>query len=110
MRQLAERSPSVRFRFAGELIKHTRQKMGLSQKFVAYKANMTPSGLSKVESGKNLLPRNVFQLSDVLKIDPRVLASFNSRPVNNDVKTLDDFKKEFPNWKDLLKEGIKEII
>lgn len=110
MRQLAERVPSVAFRSPGELIRYTRKKMGLSQKYLASASNMSASGLSKVESGHHLLPRNIFKLSDALKIDPRVLVSLGEKHKKDaEPRNLDDFKKEFPNWKDLIKEGLKEL-
>jgi len=111
MRQLAERVPSVSFRHPGELIKYTRKKMGISQRYTARKADMSPSGLCKIESGEHFHPRNVIKLAKVLHLNPIDLLSFELPNKNQEkTKSLDDLKKEFPNWKDLFREGIKELL
>jgi transcriptional regulator with XRE-family HTH domain len=110
MRQLEECVPSARFRHPGELIKYTRKKLGLSQKYVAYKAHMSPSGLCKLESGERMLPRNVFEISDVLKLDPRKLVELNTNKTRTEKKSLEDMKREFPNWRELFRESLKDLV
>lgn len=110
MRQLAERLPSVStFRCPGDVIKYTRIKLGLSQKYVASEADMSASALCKIEAGKRMNPRNVIQLSDVLKLRPHDLIGFDKKqPSISDSVTK--MKEMFPSmWKDIAKELIKGL-
>lgn len=111
MRQLAECVPSASsFRCAGDIIKYTRIKLGFSQRYVASKADMSPSALCKIESGKRMQPRNVMQLSDVLKLTPQDLLSFHKKQLSP-AENFQKMKELFPHdWKSILKEGIKDLI
>lgn len=118
--QLAERIPSVSFRHPGELIKYKRQEMGYSQKELACGVKMSASGLSKVESGKHIHTGKILQICELLHINPRHITSLSTsvkKPVKDTnktempvINTLSDLKKYANNWKDLVKQGLVELL
>lgn len=98
------------FSVPGEKIRVLRQKLGINQRDFAWMAKMSPSALNRIESGQNVHPRNIVEISELLGIHPREL-SFNKKDVNDDIE--DDvlfIKRMFPNkWKQIGKEIIKEM-
>ncbi|MGN6347071.1 MAG: helix-turn-helix domain-containing protein [Candidatus Nitrosocosmicus sp.] len=110
MKERVEQYSQINFNTPGELIKYTRKKMGYSQKYTAQKTRMTSSGLSKFESGAHFLPRNILEICHFLKIDPKHLMELNARKHKTEEKSsLERFKEQFPDWKEVLKQAIHEL-
>jgi transcriptional regulator with XRE-family HTH domain len=99
-----------KFSSPGQLIKYKRIQMGYSQKETAKKVGMTASGLSKVESGAHFLPRNLLELTQFLKIDATQLLHLKSKKHKIVEKSsFEKFKTEFPDWKEIMQEAIREM-
>lgn len=98
------------FSIPGQKIKALRKKMGYNQRDFAYKANMSPSALNRIESGQNIQPRRIVEISELLGIHPREL-NFNHKVANDDISDNVSFiKKMFPNhFKDIAKAIIKDM-
>jgi transcriptional regulator with XRE-family HTH domain len=109
MRQLIENVALRSFRNPGELIKYTRKNLGISQRALAHKVKMSPSALSKIESGHTIMPRKAIQISVFLKINPSDLISFDIDKPKTLSKSTEQIKKMFPDWREAAKELIKEL-
>jgi transcriptional regulator with XRE-family HTH domain len=100
---------SEQFKFPGQKIKMLRQRLGYNQRELAYKANMSPSALNRIESGHSIQPRKIVSIADILGCHPREL-DFSPPSSEDNVKTnINLMKKMFPNWKDIVREASKEI-
>jgi transcriptional regulator with XRE-family HTH domain len=110
MREISEKYKGYSFSTPGELIRYTRKKMGYSQKYTAQKARMTPSGLSKLESGAHFLSRNILELCHFLKLDATQLMELNAKKHKIEEKSsLERFKEQFPDWKEVLMQAVHEM-
>lgn len=111
MRQQLSVIPAVNYRFPGEYIKAVRKRLKMSQQEAAKEAGMSSSALSKLESGHHMQTRNIFKLSEVLGINPKDLVweDHHSKEPEG-IIDLDSLKKICPHWKDVIKQGIKELL
>jgi len=66
---------NIAFRkLVGENIRYFRRKLGLSQKDLAFMADLTNDFISRVERGvDNISIDSIFRIGEVLKIDPYLL-------------------------------------
>lgn len=97
------------FKIPGEKIRALRKNLGYNQREFAFKVNMSPSALNRIESGQSIQPRRIVAISDVLGIHPREL-DFSPRAEKESVKdTVSLIKKMFPNWKEIAKEFVNQI-
>lgn len=98
-----------KFKIPGEKIRLLRKKMGYNQREFAYKVNMSPSALNRIESGQSIQPRRIVAISEVLGIHPRELdfsPKYEKESISNHISMI---KKMVPNWREVAKELIKEI-
>lgn len=104
MSQHTESNNTIQHSFPGQYLKERRIEMGLSQRQAAFKAGISPSTLSRLESGQRLQPRSYVELSEVYKIDPKDLRFKKS--IKTISERVDRLKSLFPDWKDLFREMI----
>jgi len=111
MKQAIESIHDMSYRYPGEHMKIVRIRLGITQKDAAYRVGMSPSGLSKLECGRNIQPRKLLELSELYGMNPKELTPY-SKPKNETIEDgLKTIKKLFPhNWQDVIKKGIKEIL
>lgn len=104
MRQHTDNTFTVPYRSPGQYIREARKKLGLSQIETARKADISPSTLSRLESGERMQPRNYAELSEVLQIDPKNLRAKKSIKIKTMSEKVKELKTLFPDWKDLIRE------
>lgn len=95
----------------GEIIRSLREKKGFSQREFADRIGMSPSGLSRIEKGRNMQPRKIVAISEALGINPKEIDFLSMGSAPSPIDNLKTIKKMFPSsWKSIIKEGLKEII
>ena len=98
------------YRYPGEFLKAVRVTKGWSQRKAARKAGMSPSALCRLESGKNMLPRNLLELTDVYGVNPRDLKKCMPIPYKKTLSGIEIMKKSFPdNWQEILKDCMNAL-
>ncbi len=98
------------FTIPGQKIRALRKQLGYNQRDFAYKANMSPSALNRIESGQSIQPRRIVEISELLGIHPKELSFNKITPKDEAADNLSFIKKMFPNgWKEIIKKGFMEL-
>jgi len=91
----------------GEEIKRLREKIGLSQRQLAFKVDVTPTYMSKIERGEFKAPSEtvIKEIARVLNTDKDILLSYADKV---DKELLDIIKSNPTQYASLLRERAKK--